>query len=81
MSVLLPEPLTPVTSTRRPSGKPMVRFLRLFLFAFCKVSQSRVEAPESLMAGFEERFELSFAERGVLNSDCGVTGRRLPRVG
>ena len=29
-SVLLPEPLTPVTQVKRPSGKPTVTFLRLF---------------------------------------------------
>src|SRR5437763_129 len=42
-SVLLPEPLTPVTSTNRPSGKLMVRSLRLFFFACRSVSQPELD--------------------------------------
>ena len=38
ISVLLPEPLTPVTNTNRPSGNRTVRFFRLFLLAPLSVS-------------------------------------------
>src|ERR1035438_4416701 len=38
ISVLLPEPLTPVTRTNRPSGKRTVRSFRLFLLAPLSVS-------------------------------------------
>src|SRR5437667_10447372 len=41
--VLLPEPLTPVTKTKRPRGKRTVRPLRLFLFASRSASQAGEE--------------------------------------
>src|SRR5882724_5389544 len=66
MSVLLPEPLTPVTSTRRFKGKRTVRFLRLWTEALRKVSQFRAES--------------SFLT-GALRDVESDTGRRWPREG
>src|SRR5579884_1876245 len=40
INVLFPEPLTPVTTTKRLSGKRTVRFLRLCTDAFRSVSQA-----------------------------------------
>src|SRR5216684_1268808 len=40
INVLLPEPLTPVTQTRRPKGNFTVRFFRLFFEALWSVSQA-----------------------------------------
>src|SRR6266566_5859968 len=49
IKVLLPEPLTPVTRTRRPKGKLTVRFLRLFFAAPRSVSQlSEFGTPSTL---------------------------------
>src|SRR6266487_1385672 len=45
INVLLPEPLTPVTSTSRARGMRTVRFLRLFLPAFCRVNQPGAAIP------------------------------------
>src|SRR5438270_5681287 len=42
ISVLLPEPLTPVTATNRPSGNRTVKFLRLFLSAPANSSHAPV---------------------------------------
>src|SRR5258708_4489952 len=66
MRVLLPEPLTPVTRTRRFKGKRTVRFFRLCTEALRNVSQLRVGA--SFSAG---------ALRGLGRE----TGRRWPREG
>src|SRR5262245_14812859 len=65
--VLLPEPLTPVSNTKRASGKLTVRSFRLFLLASAKVSQLlSLAAP------------LDF---GLWTLDFGLTARRFPRVG
>src|SRR5260221_13301311 len=64
--VLLPEPLTPVTRTRRFRGKRTVRFLRLWIEALRRVSQLRVE--------------LSFGGRALPGAEV-ETGRRRPREG
>src|SRR5689334_18074560 len=45
MSVLLPEPLTPVTSTRRSSGNLTVRSRKLFFPACSRVSQRVFVSP------------------------------------
>src|SRR5690348_4970232 len=37
MSVLLPEPLTPVTTTKRPNGNFTVTSCKLFFAAWCNV--------------------------------------------
>src|SRR6266550_522246 len=44
-SVLLPEPLTPVTSTSRPSGNRIVMSFKLFLCAWRRVSQALTAGP------------------------------------
>src|SRR5881394_2973904 len=69
ISVLLPEPLTPVTRTRRPKGKLTVMFLRLFFAAWCRVSQA-----ECRMSGVE-------GEGFRLVTSAATTGRRWPRAG
>src|SRR2546429_8485379 len=43
--VLLPEPLTPVTRTSRPSGKRTVMSFKLFLRAWRSVSQALTGGP------------------------------------
>src|SRR6266700_1373571 len=69
IKVLLPEPLTPVTTTNRPSGKSMVRSFKLFLSAFFSVSQTSV--PDILTLDF-----------GPAPLGSGPsTGLRFPRVG
>src|SRR4051812_33977894 len=44
-NVLLPEPLTPVTRTRRPSGNRTVRSFKLFFRAWRRVSQALTAGP------------------------------------
>src|ERR1035441_5212969 len=47
ISVLFPEPLTPVTRTSRPSGNRTVRSFRLFLLAPLSVSQRSISGAEA----------------------------------
>src|SRR6266849_5967439 len=55
-SVLLPEPLTPVTRTSRPRGKRIVMSFKLFLRACRSVSQALTAGPlASDEAGATER--------------------------
>src|ERR1035437_8098175 len=83
ISVLLPEPRTPVTSTSRPRGNRTVRFFRLFLLAPLSVSHRSSSCTAGADAG---RLGLTSAF-GLWTLDLGLwtsprpTVLRFPRVG
>src|SRR5690348_155963 len=72
INVLLPEPLTPVTHTSRPSGNFTVRFCKLFFAASCKINVG----PASCLS----LTSLLLIEDGRETRPT-LTGRRCPRVG
>src|SRR3569833_441178 len=73
ISVLFPEPLTPVTTTSRPKGNFNVKSLRLFFDAPCKTSAGQAACLF---------LTLLLLEDGGRRDACPtLTGRRSPRVG
>src|SRR5437763_1672338 len=68
--LLLPEPLTPVTTTSRFNGKRAVRFFRLFAAALWRVSQPLVVAAFArtrlfFAEGLGRRFRAAGADDGA----------------
>src|ERR1039458_9058357 len=92
ISVLLPEPLTPVTRTSRPSGNRTVRSFRLFFLAPLSVSQRSTSGADASRPCPPSHCELWTLDLGpwtpaprLWTLDFGLwtlpTGRLSPRVG